>query len=317
VLPYFVGATEQWIGQGADALRIDTIGWMPHAYWHAFVGQIRAKHPGFFMFGEAFDFDANKIAEHTWPENAGVSVLDFPMQKAMSEVFGGASSGKPGLGFERFAEPLYLVNGPYSNPYDLMTFYDNHDMARLDASDDGFIDANNLLFTMRGIPVVYYGSETGFERGTAEHAGNRNYYGQERVDAGADNRIYQQLRRIATVRAKTPALQRGLQVNLELQGDRGRVLSRVAGWQDAPDRTRVAQQGRHGAILRSAPGAGVGPLGARVRRCADRGDPRGCIACRCRAARCRGVRAGCAGIGCDLEDAGGPEMARARRHVAD
>jgi cyclomaltodextrin glucanotransferase len=81
VLPYFVGAYEQWIGQGADAFRIDTIGWMPHPFWHKFTTRIREKHPGFFMFGEAFEYDANKIAEHTWPENAGVSVLDFPLQK--------------------------------------------------------------------------------------------------------------------------------------------------------------------------------------------------------------------------------------------
>jgi cyclomaltodextrin glucanotransferase len=38
---------------------------MPHAYWHAFVERIRAKHPGFFMFGEAFDHDAATIAAHT------------------------------------------------------------------------------------------------------------------------------------------------------------------------------------------------------------------------------------------------------------
>jgi cyclomaltodextrin glucanotransferase len=101
-----------------------------------------------------------------------------------------------------------------------MTFYDNHDMPRIDATDDGFVDANNALFTLRGIPVVYYGSETGFERGTAEHAGNRNYYGQERVDAGKENRIRRQLSRIANVRKQLPALQRGLQVNVEMQGDR-------------------------------------------------------------------------------------------------
>lgn len=52
-----------------------------------------------------------------------------------------------------------------------MSFYDNHDMPRLQASDNGFIDAHNWLFTARGIPVVYYGSETGFMRGRAEHAG--------------------------------------------------------------------------------------------------------------------------------------------------
>ncbi len=215
VLAYFLGAYEQWIGQGADAFRVDTIGWMPHPFWHAFTTRIREKHPGFFMFGEAFDYDANKIAEHTWPENAGVSVLDFPLQKAMGEAFGKANAG-----FERIGQALYLTNGPYANPYDLMTFYDNHDMARLDATDTGFIDADNALFTLRGTPVVYYGSETGFERGTAEHAGNRNYYGQARVDAAADSPIYRQLRRIANLRAQTPALQRGMQVNIEMQGDR-------------------------------------------------------------------------------------------------
>ena len=112
-----------------------------------------------------------------------------------------------------------------------MTFYDNHDMARLDATDDGFIDANNVLFTMRGIPVIYYGSETGFERGTAEHTGNRNYYGQERIDAAGKSRIYTQVKRIANLRATTPALQRGLQVNIEMAGDRAafyRVLEEGA-----------------------------------------------------------------------------------------
>ena len=62
VLDYLVGAYEQWIDQGADAFRIDTIGWMPPSFWKAFAERIRAKHPGFFMFGEAFDYDATKIA---------------------------------------------------------------------------------------------------------------------------------------------------------------------------------------------------------------------------------------------------------------
>jgi cyclomaltodextrin glucanotransferase len=101
-----------------------------------------------------------------------------------------------------------------------MTFYDNHDMARLDASDQGFIDAHNFLFTARGIPVIYYGSETGYMRGTAEHAGNRNFFGQERINAAVGHPIREQLRRIARVRAASIALQRGLQLNVELQGDR-------------------------------------------------------------------------------------------------
>jgi cyclomaltodextrin glucanotransferase len=215
VMDYFVAAYTQWIDQGADAFRIDTIPWMPHAFWKTFADRIRDKRPGFFMFSEAFDHDAATIATHTLPRNGGISVLDFPLKERMVDVF-----GRKQAGFEKLAERLYLVDGPYANPYELMTFYDNHDMARLDASDEGFIDAHNFLFTARGIPVIYYGSETGFERGTAEHAGNRNYFGQARVDAAQSHRIHNAMRLIAHVRRATPALQRGLQVNLEFEGDR-------------------------------------------------------------------------------------------------
>jgi cyclomaltodextrin glucanotransferase len=215
VLDYFVGAYEQWIDQGADAFRIDTLPWMPDRYWHAFAERIRAKHPGFFMFAEAFDYDANKIAPHTWRENADVSVLDFPLKERIAQVF-----GRQGGGFQLLADRLHLDDRLYANPYELMTFYDNHDMARLDATDAGFIDAHNWLFTARGIPVVYYGSEVGFQRGTAEHAGNRNYFGQERIDAAVGTPIREHLKRIATLRAATPALQRGLQLDVLLQGDR-------------------------------------------------------------------------------------------------
>ena len=216
VLDYLAGAYEQWIEQGAAAFRVDTIGWMPHRFWKQFADRIRARHPGFFMFGEAFDYDAAFIAAHTLERNGHYSVLDFPQRAKLSKVF-----GKEGGGYEDLERTLYLEDGPYANPYDLVTFYDNHDMARLDASDAGFIDANNWLFTARGIPAIYYGSETGFMRGAAEHAGNRNYYGQQRIDAAGDSAIYRNLKRIANLRRDSIALQRGLQLNLMLKGDTG------------------------------------------------------------------------------------------------
>src|SRR5690606_12149686 len=118
----------------------------------------------------------------------------------------------------RPCRPLLLLSLHDALPI-LATFYDNHDMPRMDASDEGFIDAHNWLFTARGIPVVYYGSEVGFMRGRAEHAGNRSYFGQARIDAAKDSAIHRDLRRIARLRRDTPALQRGLQLNLELAGD--------------------------------------------------------------------------------------------------
>ncbi|TLY49692.1 MAG: cyclomaltodextrin glucanotransferase [Gammaproteobacteria bacterium] len=213
-LDYFVGAYEQWIDQGADAFRIDAIGLTPTTYWKKFAARIRARHPGFFMYGENFEFDANKIAPYTRAEGGAISVLDFPLKKQLQATFEHAGSD-----YAAIAPALFLEKGPYRNPYELVTFYDNHDMARLNASDNGFIDAHNFLFTARGIPVIYYGSEIGFMRGRPEHAGNRNYFGQERVDAATRSPICRELKPIANLRRESIALQRGLQLDVAFKGD--------------------------------------------------------------------------------------------------
>jgi cyclomaltodextrin glucanotransferase len=214
VLDYFVAAHSQWIDAGASALRIDTIKHMPHAFWKAFSDRIRQQHPGLFMFAEAWSFDADFLAEYTYPENGGISVLDFPGREAMVSVFG-AQDGS----YSNLLDYLQLDSGIYQSPYELMTFYDNHDMTRIDADQEGFIDANNWLFTSRGIPVVYYGSEIGFRAGADQHEGNRDYFGQENVERAKSHPIHAALSRIAAVRKDSIALQRGLQFNLEFGQD--------------------------------------------------------------------------------------------------
>jgi glycosidase len=218
---YLINSYLYWIEQGADAFRIDTIKHVPHHFWKLMSDKVRAKHPNFYMFGESFDYNANFLAQHTLPKNGGISVLDFPGQKAMLEVFENADSD-----FATLNEYLHLTHGPYANPYELATFYDNHDMPRMNATDQGFIDANNWLFTARGIPVVYQGSEMGFMRGLPEHQGNRNYFGQDNIELARQHPIRQNLLKIANVRKATPALQNGLQVNLELSGNKA-VFYRV------------------------------------------------------------------------------------------
>ena len=105
-----------------------------------------------------------------------------------------------------------------------MTFYDNHDVQRLDADDNGFIDANNFLFTVRGIPQVYYGSEMGFERGMKEHQGSRNYYGEDNIAKAKSHPIYQALTKVAQLRKSTPALQRGVQINIDFSDNKAAFL---------------------------------------------------------------------------------------------
>ena len=208
VLEYFVSAYSQWLDQGVAAFRIDTIKHMPDSYWKAFSDRIREKRPGLFMFAESYSYDAAEIARHTWPENGSISVLDFPGRQAMDDVF---AKGELYSSIESY---LHLESGIYENPYDLLTFYDNHDMPRMDADDEGFIDAHNWLFTSRGIPVVYYGSEIAFRAGTDQHAGNRDYFGQDNVNKAKSHPIRDALSRIAAVRRQSIALQRGLQANL-------------------------------------------------------------------------------------------------------
>ncbi len=214
VLEYFVAAHSKWIDQGAAAIRIDTIKHMPISFWQAFAERIREQHPDYFMFAEAWSYDAKFLAQYTYPENGGISVLDFPGREAMAAVFGSSGGSYSSLGTY-----LHLDSGVYNNPYDLMTFYDNHDMPRIDADDSGFIDANNWLFTSRGIPVVYYGSEIGFRAGADQHAGNRDYFGQENIEVAKSHPIHSALASIATIRKNSIALQRGLQLNLLLGDD--------------------------------------------------------------------------------------------------
>jgi glycosidase len=207
---YLINSYLYWIEQGADAFRIDTIKHVPHAFWKLMSDRVREEHPEFYMFAESYAFDPNFLAQHTLAKNGGISVLDFAGKQAMVDTF-----ENPDSDYAKLASYLHLTHGPYVNPYELTTFYDNHDMPRMNATDEGFIDAHNWLFTSRGIPVVYQGSEMGFMRGKGEHQGNRNYLGQDNIELAKSHKIQKHLSRVANARKNVSALQSGLQVNLE------------------------------------------------------------------------------------------------------
>ncbi len=213
VMDYVVGAYLQWIDQGAAAFRIDTLRHKPHEFWAEFARRIRVEHPGFFMFGESYTWDVDFLAEHTRPEHGGISLLDFPAQASLTKVF-----ENPDSDYSEITDYLHLENSPYNNPYELVTFYENHDIRRMDADNHGFINANNWLFTSRGIPSIYYGSEIGFMPGTKEHEGNRNYFGEQRIAKARQHPVAESLSKVANLRQKSVALQKGLQVNLKLEG---------------------------------------------------------------------------------------------------
>lgn len=219
VMNYVVEAYLQWIDQGAAAFRIDTLRHKPHDFWKAFTDRIREEHPDFFMFGESFVFDAEFLGEHTQPENGGVSVLDFPAQETLTRVF-----ENPESDYSEILSYLHLENSPYHNPYELVSFYENHDIRRMDGDEKAYINANNWLFTARGIPSIYYGSEIGFMPGTKEHEGNRNFFGEKGISEARNSEIAKNLKRIAHIRQDSIALQKGLQANLKFEGQTASFL---------------------------------------------------------------------------------------------
>ena len=64
-LKCFTNAYLQWLDQGADSIRIDSIKHMPHHFWKKLTDNICAQYPDIFIFAESFSYDANFIAQHT------------------------------------------------------------------------------------------------------------------------------------------------------------------------------------------------------------------------------------------------------------
>ena len=157
-----------------DGLRIDTVRHVDPQLWRTFLPAMRraASQVGvrdFSMFGEVFD----PAATAGFVRAKGLpSVLDFSFQAAAFSYAVGAA-GAEGLETLFAGDDLYTTAG--STAYDLVTFLGNHDMGRIgyfvaqgrgDAvalrSD---LLAHELLFLLRGAPVVYYGDEVGMTGG--------------------------------------------------------------------------------------------------------------------------------------------------------
>jgi cyclomaltodextrin glucanotransferase len=151
---YIMGAIKMWLDKGVDALRIDTVKHMPNWFWQEFTSEMHTRKPGVFIFGEwIHNHPANPISVD-FANHAGMSVFDFAMCQAIRDAVGKNADA----GFSLIQEVLDQ-DGVYRNASELVTFYENHDMARfqsLGASNEMVDIATALIMTMRGIPCLYY-----------------------------------------------------------------------------------------------------------------------------------------------------------------
>ena len=116
----------------------------------------------------------------------------------------------------------------YGNATELVTFLQNHDVGpdndfrfRFKGEQWMAAAAYNLLWTVRGIPCLYYGEEIEFMKGAPQDViGNddtldqtgRAYFGDhltdERIGQTQSHPLYQHLKRLNQIRRAIPALQK-------------------------------------------------------------------------------------------------------------
>ncbi len=246
VVQGFVDVYNTWVDLGIDGFRIDTAKHVDFEFWQTFTMAVKAHATSigttdFFMFGEVYDADATKTSPYVRDSDMS-SVLDFSFQSAATTF---ARGFNPDLLSALYASDDWYTT-PHSSATALPTFLGNHDMGRvgylLRGDPDGLARselAHSLMLLTRGQPVVYYGDEQGFEGdgslgGTDKDARQdmfatqvNEYANQQLLTgelAGAQDRfdvnspLYQHIAGLAALRASTPALVDGAQIERPVSG---------------------------------------------------------------------------------------------------
>jgi glycosidase len=172
---YLKTAVTGFLAHGADGFRFDAIkdvnwGWAYSlentiANWSG-PSTLPAATARPFLFGEwgGGSGDALYPDSVKFSNNSGMNLLDYSLYYQLADVFGSNKS------FHEIDNELTLEDAgsssstaqPFTQPNDLVTFFDNHDNARimtLGADQMAVKQAMSFLLTCRGIPVLYYGDE--------------------------------------------------------------------------------------------------------------------------------------------------------------
>jgi len=167
-----------WIEQAnLDGFRIDTVKHVDMGFWQHFSPAIRQHaasigKTNFFQFGEVYDGDEGKLGSYTGTKAGGAyaidSVLDFALYFRVNSVFAHANGNT-----KQIEDHYNAIAGNYHPDAHmrLVTFLDNHDFTRFMNSGNANNNTSRLhvatsfLYSSRGIPCLYYGTEQNFNGG--------------------------------------------------------------------------------------------------------------------------------------------------------
>ena len=168
VANYLIQNSIWWIEYaGLDGIRQDTYPYSYKDFMATWMQRVLEEYPDFKVVGEAWlsypaavaywlENDRNADGYHSHLTN----VFDFPLMYAINKAFNEPNGWASG------AAQLYEVISQdfvYSDPMKLVVFADNHDNNRLFYNLGKNLNkwklAMAFLFTTRGIPQIYYGTE--------------------------------------------------------------------------------------------------------------------------------------------------------------
>jgi cyclomaltodextrin glucanotransferase len=202
---YIIGSIKMWLDKGVDALRIDTVKHMPNWFWQEFTGEMVSHRPNIFIIGEwIHNHPANPIAVD-FANRGGMSVFDFGLCQAIRAAIGQNADAGFGL-----VQEILDADGAYRSASELVTMYENHDMARLQslgASNEMLDIATALIMTIRGVPCLYYGCEQYLHN---DNNGGNDPYNRPMMEKWDETtHAYHIIKSLAPERGKNPAIQWG------------------------------------------------------------------------------------------------------------
>lgn len=224
-----------------DGFRIDTLRYLKGGFAQLFGNSIREYalsigKKNFFTFGEVFTGDAEVqiarfIGRTTTEETDMVGVdaaLDYPLffnLKPIAKGFAPPSALVDMYVLRKRIEADVLSSHGDATRY-FVTFLDNHDVKERirfvqpgneQQFDDQVTLALGCLYTLPGIPCLYYGTEQGLHGNGSDPAVREAIWGAPGFDQGSF--YYQQISRLAVVRAAEPALRYGRFYFRPISGD--------------------------------------------------------------------------------------------------
>lgn len=209
-----------------DGYRLDTFPYSSREFWGKWHRTLRECYPQVTSAGEVSNEDPviTSFFEGGRSEmgvDSGVTtVFDFPLYGALRNVL---LRGEPATKLAGLLQHDYL----YQRPYGLYTFFGNHDFQRF-MSEPGATTAKlnaafSLLFTVRGIPGIYYGDEIAMD-GKDDPDNRHDFPGGWAGDAhnafttagrsDKEQQVFAHVQQLTRLHREHPALQQGELVSL-------------------------------------------------------------------------------------------------------